>query len=116
MKILDDDETAVKLCVVCNHEQRKEIERALIAGTSGRQGGTAYGVGRAAVARHYANHVRKPATRTAKIKKKAKALVEVDEIAAAKFVPIKIDHAGVVMSELSRLYNEAMKIAARAES
>jgi len=67
-------------CTICNHPQRVEIDKALVAGVSYRAIASQYGVSREAVGRHKRNgHIAEQITKVAR----KKEIKQAEQIAAA---------------------------------
>jgi len=102
-------------CTICNHPQRLEIDKALVAGVSYRAIASQYGVSREAAGRHKRNgHI---AEQIAKVAKK-KEIQQAKEVQAAILVQEaqEVADAQTILDEVSRLKGRALTILDRAET
>ena len=102
-------------CTICNHPQRVEIDKALVAGVSYRAIASQYGVSREAAGRHKRNgHISEQIAKVAKKKEIARA----EEIHAAILAQEaqEVADAQTILDEVSRLKGRALTILDRAET
>lgn len=102
-------------CTICNHSQRVEIDKALVAGATYREIAQRFGVSRDALYRHRKNgHIAEQIAKAAK-KKEIKQAKEVQAAILAQEAQ-EVADAQTILDEVSRLKDRALTILARAET
>jgi gamma-glutamylcyclotransferase (GGCT)/AIG2-like uncharacterized protein YtfP len=102
-------------CTICNHPQRGEIDKALVAGVAYRRIAAEYGVSDGSLRRHKKNgHI---AEQIAKVAKK-KEIQQAKEVRAAILAQEaqEVADAQTILDEVSRLKGRALTILDRAET
>lgn len=102
-------------CTICNHSQRVEIDKALVAGATYREIAQRFEVSRDALYRHRKNgHI---AEQIAKVAKK-KEIQQAKEVQAAILAQEaqEVADAQTILDEVSRLKGRALTILDRAET
>lgn len=102
-------------CTICNHSQRVEIDKALVAGATYREIAQRFGVSRDALYRHRKNgHI---AEQIAKVAKK-REIQQAKEVQAAILAQDaqEVADAQTILDEVSRLKDRALTILDRAET
>ena len=108
------DRTLGRQCTICNHPQRGEIDKALVAGVAYRRIAAEYGVSDGSLRRHKKNgHIAEQIAKVAK-KKEIKQAGEIQAAILAQEVQEVMD-AGTILAEVSHLKARALTILDRAE-
>jgi transposase-like protein len=102
-------------CTICNHSQRVEIDKALVAGATYREIAQRFGVSRDALYRHRKNgHIAEQIAKAAK-KKEIQQAKEVQAVILAQEAQ-EVADAQTILDEVSRLKDRALTILDRAET
>ena len=102
-------------CTICNHPQRGEIDKALVAGVAYRRIAAEYGVSDGSLRRHKKNgHIAEQIAKAAK-KKEIKQAKEVQAAILAQEAQ-EVADAQTILDEVSRLKDRALTILDRAET
>ncbi len=79
-----------RVCTICHHPQRKEIEEAITDGISYRVISRQFGVGHDAVQRHVAGHIKEAIKQSQEAKQEAQALNVVEQLQTINTVTMDI--------------------------
>jgi hypothetical protein len=102
-------------CKVCARPDRAAIDERIVAGTSFREIGRAFGVPKDTIARHARAHVAAATSGNAK-RSRENARKRVSRSLSALKVAVTIETPADVMRELSRLYSEALTLFEQAKA